>query len=51
MIGKGKYKGRKCFATHPHDMSIVSDLGNILAFLSAKMGMLNLAIITNKKKK
>lgn len=45
----GPFKNKKCFYLEPRDLGKVSDLGIVLAHLSAEAGFLNLAILANKK--
>ena len=51
LILKGKYKDKCFLCSSPKSRGMVSDLGNLLAYLSAKLGFLNLAMMVQKMKK
>ena len=43
-----RFKGKKCMYVEPHNAYKVSDIGNVLAFLSGKNGMENLCVLVMK---
>ena len=45
----GFFKNQKCFYLEPRNPNKISDIGIVLAYLSAKEGLLNLAVLALKK--
>jgi hypothetical protein len=45
----GFFKNKRCFYLEPRNANKISDIGIILAYLAAKEGLLNLAILALKK--
>ena len=48
-LKRGQLKGKACLYLEPLNPRKISDIGNVLAYLSARAGMLNLAIMAMKK--
>jgi len=45
----GNLKGLKFYMTDPMNPAKISDIGTVMAYLSAKNGMANLALLTMNK--
>lgn len=45
----GPFKGKKCFYHEPRNPNKISDIGTVLAYLSAEEKLLNLAVLVMKK--
>lgn len=44
----GKLRGIECLYLEPRDSTKVSDLGSVLAFISAELQLANLAVLASK---
>lgn len=45
----GPFKKKKCFYLEPRNPNKISDIGIVLAYLSAQEGYINLAVLALKK--